>query len=260
MELQALALQAGAVLREAGELIRSIPHPAVTSKEGHANFVTEADVASQTFLLERLGPLFPQARFFAEEQEEHQLAPGWNWIVDPIDDTTNFIRRYRPSAISAGLVKDGEGMLGLVYDPWADELFSAVRGQGAFCNGNPIHAAEIPLENALFVFGTAPYHRELAEASFAVAKEVFLHCGDLRRCGSAALDLCYIAAGRCDGFFEAVLSPWDYAGASVILQEAGAHIGTVPGRAFTYQEPQPILAGTDALFRLLQEAAGKHLA
>ena len=180
--------------------------------------------------------------------------------MDPIDGTTNFIRRYRPSAISAGLVKDGEGMLGLVYDPWADELFSAVRGQGAFCNGNPIHAAEIPLENALFVFGTAPYHRELAEASFAVAKEVFLRCGDLRRCGSAALDLCYIAAGRCDGFFEAVLSPWDYAGASVILQEAGAHIGTVPGRAFTYQEPQPILAGTDALFRLLQEAAGKHLA
>ena len=136
MELQALALQAGAVLREAGELIRSIPHPAVTSKEGHANFVTEADVASQTFLLERLGPLFPQARFFAEEQEEHQLAPGWNWIVDPIDGTTNFIRRYRPSAISAGLVKDGEGMLGLVYDPWADELFSAVRGQGAFCTGS----------------------------------------------------------------------------------------------------------------------------
>ena len=259
MDLNQLAAQAGAVLRQAGELIRSIPHPAVYSKEGHANFVTEADMASQNFLLERLAPLFPQARFFAEEQEEHRLAPGWNWIIDPIDGTTNYIRRYRPSAISAGLVKDGKGILGLVYDPWAEELFSAVRGEGAFLNGEPIHAAEVPLESAVFVFGTSPYRRDLAEASFAVAKEVFLRCGDLRRCGSAALDLCYIAAGRCDGFFEAVLSPWDYAAAAVILQEAGAQIGTVPGRDFSFQEPQPILAGTPALFQVLREAAARRL-
>lgn len=251
------------VVRRAGEMVLSAHDIAAGTHEktSAADLVTEYDLAVEAFLKEQLPPLCPGSIFYGEEEAENaDPSRGWAFIVDPIDGTTNFIRRYRPSAISAGLVKDGEGMLGLVYDPWADELFSAVRGQGAFCNGNPIHAAEIPLENALFVFGTAPYHRELAEASFAVAKEVFLHCGDLRRCGSAALDLCYIAAGRCDGFFEAVLSPWDYAGASVILQEAGAHIGTVPGRAFTYQEPQPILAGTDALFRLLQEAAGKHLA
>ncbi len=259
MELTELVTQVEPILREAGTLIRSIPHPAVYSKEGHANFVTEADMASQKFLMEHLAPLLPDAHFFAEEQEKNTLAPGWNWIIDPIDGTTNFIRRYRPSAISVGLIRDGEGKLGLVYDPWSGELFSAVQGHGAFCNGEPIHAAQVPLENAIFIFGTAPYNREKVDASFAMAKELSLRCGDLRRCGSAALDLCYIAAGRCDGFFEAILSPWDYAAASVILEEAGAKIGTVPGKVFSYGEKQPILAGTPDMFALLQEVSSHHL-
>ena len=96
MELQALLEKAEPILRQAGELVRSIPHPAVHSKEGHANFVTEADMASQQFLMEHLSPLLPEARFFAEEQEENKMAPGFNWVIDPIDGTTNFIRGYQP--------------------------------------------------------------------------------------------------------------------------------------------------------------------
>ena len=172
MELEQLAQQAIAIVKQAGELIRSIPRPHVYTKEGHANFVTEADMASQRFLIERLSPLLPEAHFFAEEQEENKMAPGWNWVIDPIDGTTNFIRGYRPSSISVGLVKDGVGMLGIVLDPFAGELFSAVKGGGAFRNGEPIHVADIPLENALVAFGTAPYYQELKDATFAVAKEL----------------------------------------------------------------------------------------
>ena len=102
-------------------------------------------MASQRFLIEHLSPLLPEAHFFAEEQEENKMAPGWNWVIDPIDGTTNFIRGYRPSSISVGLVKDGVGMLGIVLDPFAGELFSAVKGGGAFRNGEPMHVADIPL-------------------------------------------------------------------------------------------------------------------
>ena len=265
MDLEQLARQAADSVRQAGELIQSIPRPQVYTKEGHANFVTEADMASQKFLIQQLSPLLPEAHFFAEEQEENTMAPGWNWVIDPIDGTSNFIRGYRPSSISVGLVKDGQPMMGLVLDPFAGELFSAVKGGGAFCNGQPIHTQETPVESALIVFGTAPYYRgrpeerHMVDATFSMAKELFLRCGDLRRSGSAAVDLCRVAAGRCDGFFELCLSPWDYAAGAVILQEAGAVIGTLPGQPFRYDQKQAILAGTKTLYPLLEQLAGKYL-
>lgn len=114
MDLQQLAKAAEAVLREDGAMVRSLPHPKVYTKEGHANFVTEADLASQKFLFQHLEPLLPGAHFFAEEQKEHKMEPGYNWVIDPIDGTTNFMRGYHPWAISVGLVRDGEGVLGLV--------------------------------------------------------------------------------------------------------------------------------------------------
>lgn len=260
MELDLLLDQAEAIIREAGALVRSMRHPRVYSKEGHANFVTEADIASQKFLMDRLAPLLPEAHFFAEEQEENDLTPGDNWIIDPIDGTTNFMRGYRPSAISVGLVRDGAGVLGLVYDPWADELFSARKGCGAFCNGEPVRTAEVPLENALIVFGTSPYYRDRADATFDTVKQLFLACGDIRRSGSAALDLCYVAAGRCDGFYESILSPWDYAAASVILEEAGAQIGTLGGAAFSYAGKQPIVAGSPVVYGAIREIAERSKA
>ena len=153
MDLESLARQAAEIVQQAGALVRGLEHPKVFTKEGHANFVTEADLASQKFLMERLAPLLPEAHFFAEEQEGNRLHPGFNWIIDPIDGTTNFMRGYRPCAISVGLVEDDVGVLGLVYDVWGDELFSAVQGEGAFLNGQSIHAAETPLDSALIVLG-----------------------------------------------------------------------------------------------------------
>lgn len=253
MEEKTLISQVISVARGAGELVLGIKKPQVTSKEGHANYVTEADVASQQYCISHLTPLVEGAHFFAEEQEENRLAPGYNWVIDPIDGTTNFMRGYRHSAISIGLVKDGEAVLGVVHNPYTGETFSAVKGEGAFLNDTAIQAAETPVANALVVFGTSPYYREKAEETFQIVKEIFLSCGDVRRSGSAALDLCYVAAGRCDGFFESLLSPWDYAAAAVIISEAGGRIGTAGEKPVTFEKKQPILAGSPEVFAFLQK-------
>ena len=130
-------------------------------------------------------------------------------------------------------------MLGIVLDPFAGELFSAVKGGGPSATGSPSTWRTSPWKTPLSAFGTAPYYQELKDATFAVAKELGVRCGDLRRSGSAAVDLCHLAAGQLDGFFELRLSPWDYAASTVILQEAGAVTGTAPGQAFTFEEKQP---------------------
>ena len=252
--LQKLALQVEQIARKDGELIRAIKRPEVFTKEGHANFVTAADLASQEFLMEELAKILPEAGFLAEEGEGGKLPEGLCFIIDPIDGTANFMRGCRRSAISIGLVSRGEGLLGVVLNFDSGELFSAVKDGGAFLNGRPIHAADTSLSESLLVFGSSPYYRELLDPTFAVVKKVFSQCGDIRRSGSAALDLCDVAAGRFDGFFEARLSPWDYAASSVVIREAGGQIFS--GRmGLSYERPCPICAGSGALFPKILEAA-----
>ena len=249
MELMELARQAEPILREAGELVRSMAHPKVYTKEGHANFVTEADLASQKFLLEHLSPLVPGAHFFAEEQKQNRMEPGYNWVIDPIDGTTNFMRGYRPSAISVGLVEDGQGVLGLVLDPWSGELFCGVKGQGAFCNGEPIQAARCPWRTPSWCSAPPPTAGTWRRPPSKWWRRSSCGAGTCGGPARRALDLCYVAAGRCDGFFEGRLSPWDYAAASVVLREAGARIGPSLG----FEEPQLILAGSGAVYQSLAE-------
>lgn len=256
MELMELLQKTADVARGAGGLILAIKKPEVSVKEGHSNFVTEADLASQRYCIGRLSGILPEAHFFAEEQEQNVLEPGYNWVIDPIDGTTNFMRGYRHSAVSIGLVKDGEGVLGVVYNPYTEELFAAARGEGAFLNGTPIRVSQTAMQDALIVFGTSPYYREKAAETFSVVQKIFLSCGDIRRSGSAALDLCYVAAGRCDGFYEGQLSPWDYAAASVILEEAGGRIETLDPYCFSYREKQPIVAGNPEVFAEIKKLAG----
>lgn len=252
--LRVLAEQTEQAVREAGEVVRSIRRPKVSAKEGHANFVTSADLASQRYLMEKLAALLPGAGFLAEEGEGSVLPDGPCWVIDPIDGTANFVRGCRRSAISVGLVSGREGLLGVVYNFDSGELFSAVKGGGAFLNGAPIRAAETPLVESLLVFGSSPYYRELLDPTFAVVKQLFCECGDIRRTGSAALDLCDLAAGRYDGFFEARLSPWDYAAASVVIREAGGEICS--GRmGLSYAKPAPICAGSGPLFARILAAA-----
>ena len=233
------------LIRECGLFIKNIDRSNINvdTKAGRANFVTNYDKKVQERLRSGLAEIVPDAHFIGEEGTSQAFSPyGKFFIVDPIDGTTNFIKDYRCSSISVALVVDGEAELGVVYNPYLDEMFSAQRGRGAFCNANPIHVSSAPLENALVIFGTSPYNEELKELTFRLAYEYYRKTVDVRRSGSAALDLCSVAAGRAELFYELRLSPWDYAAGALIVQEAGGMVSDVDGRELSYERPCSVVA------------------
>ncbi len=220
------------IIRRAGDLILNAEAFRVEAKEGHANFVTSVDEEVQRFLTAELKALLPESAVIGEETENEPLTDRLTWVIDPLDGTTNFIHDYRFSAISVALLKNREPIIGAVYQPYTKELFYAEKGQGASLNDAPIHVSSTPIEQALVGFGTAPYDAELAERSMQAALWFLQHSADVRRCGSAALDLAYVAAGRQDVYFELILRPWDYAAGALLVQEAGG--------CFTQPTMQPL--------------------
>ena len=178
-------------------------------------------MAVQGFLKRELLTLLPEADFFGEEGEHAALTQPWTFIVDPIDGTTNFVRRLHYSNISVALAHDGQVVYAVVYDPFADQLFSAQKDCGAFCNGLPIHVSDKDMAHAVFLCGSTIYDRSYTHRHFAILRHLYDRCLDYRRFASAALDCCMVACGRAEIFFECRLSPWDYAAGSLIAQEAG---------------------------------------
>ncbi len=239
-----------AVIRAAGDLMRRVPdevreHP--TEKAGSANFVTAYDVAVQEQLKTALAPLFPDAVFFAEEDGESRaaLGAGYTFIIDPIDGTTNFMCGYNTSAVSVGLMENGEPVFGAVYDPYRDEYFMATRGGGATCNGKPLRVSTRPLGRAIVSIGSAPYQKAfLAPTTMAMTAELFGVFADFRRSGSAALDLCHVAAGRTDAYCEPILAPWDFAAGSLILSEAGGLASNFRGEPLVQGRPNACVFGS----------------
>lgn len=202
----------------------------VLDKPGVKNFVTKYDVLVQNELKKRLSLLLPQAEFLCEESENPEnYSSEYVFVIDPIDGTTNFIKDYKMSCISVGLVKDHERYIGVVYNPYLDEVFYAQKGKGAYCNEAKIKVSNCPLSEGLVLFGTSPYYEELSKKSFELAYEYFKKAADIRRSGSAALDICSVAAGRAELYFELKLSPWDFCAASLILEEAGGKIEAYEG-------------------------------
>lgn len=209
------------IVRHAGEIIRRREDMIVEEKEGHANFVTTIDENVQAYLLEALHALRPDAVAIGEEKINDALTDAPTWIVDPVDGTTNLIHDYRASAVSIALLENREPVVGAVYNPYTDEFFYAKKGEGATLDGKPIHVSDFPLDKALVGFGTSPYNAELARVSLDMAHAFLLRAADIRRCGSAALDLAHLACGRHDVFFELNLKPWDYAAGALLVTEAG---------------------------------------
>jgi myo-inositol-1(or 4)-monophosphatase len=219
------------------------------SKEGTANFVTKYDYEVQEYLKHALGDLLPEAVIIGEEGEEEKLYHHkLCFIIDPIDGTTNFIFDNRHSAITVALMQEGKPIFGAVYNPYQDELFYACKGKGATLSrrsgDSKLTIRNLSLKKGLSCFGTSPYYRDLTDQSFELARKLFENSLDLRRTGSAALDLSYIAAGRFVLFAEYVLQPWDYSAASLIIEEAGGMICDLEGKALTYDKPSSVLAGT----------------
>jgi len=236
--------------REGAELILHARGILAESKTGHRDVVTEFDRRVQELVVERLREFLPQAGFVMEESEAQDALNGEHvFIIDPIDGTMNFVRHYNHSAISVAYASFGELLIGCVYDPFADEMFTAIKGQGAFLNGEPIHADTQPLSETLFCFGTSPYYPELTDETFRLARIAFDNCLDLRRLASAALDLCAVAAGRAGLYFELRLSPWDYAAGLLIVEEAGGRVCTIDGAPVpvSLDKPSVVAGGRQAL-------------
>lgn len=194
----------------------------IEDKGSSVNLVTKYDKLIQDFLFDELKKIIPDCNFLGEEGDGNKtLTDGYCFVIDPIDGTTNFIKGFQHSAISVGLAKDKELIIGVVLDPDLNNLFYAEKGKGAYLNGKKISVSDCTIENSLVLFGTCPYEHELAHKTFELTEKVFYKAIEVRRGGSAALDICYVASGKADLYFEMILRPWDWAGASVILSEAG---------------------------------------
>jgi myo-inositol-1(or 4)-monophosphatase len=195
------------------------------------NLVTDADHAAEQLIIGHIRARFPMHRFLAEEQGHVERSPSpYLWIIDPLDGTTNFAHGFPAYCVSIGLEYRGHCILGAVFDPSRDELFTAAEGSGAQLNGQPISVSDTRiLDHSLLVTGFAYDIRETARNNLDHFAKFALKTQGLRRTGSAALDLCYVAAGRFDGFWEVRLNPWDMAAGSVIVRQANGQLTDFSG-------------------------------
>jgi len=244
-----------AIVREAGKIVLSARNVADTVREKTSprDLVTQYDLLVQAFLKKELLLLLPEAGFLGEEEDEKAdfSQKEWVFIVDPIDGTTNFVQGFHNSCVSVGLSHFGQMEYGVVYNPYDGELYGAKRGRGAFLNGNPIHCQDHALDHSLLIFGSSLYYRELVPETLRLFELAFPLVQDIRRFGSAALDLCYLAAGRAGGFFECKLSPWDYAAGSLIAQEAGCLVTHIDGTRLDLFRKSSVLAGSPIAYQSL---------
>ena len=241
------------LLRQTGEIIRDEAALADVTVKGRANFVTRCDTGVQRFLQVEFARRWPDIQFFGEEDGCAAPDPaGRVFVLDPVDGTANLMHHFGHSAVSLALVERGESVLALVYNPFSDEMFTAVRGGGARCNGRPIRASAAPgLARSVVAVGTAPYERQYADANFAAFRRVYDRCEDIRRTGSAALDLAYVAAGRLEGYFERNLKPWDFAAGMLLVTEAGGRVSRYDGNAPYPLENTDVIAAAPAVYEEL---------
>lgn len=253
--------QITAVVRQAGDLLQGAhaSRDEIREKTGPRDLVTKYDVQLQALLQTRLTALLPGAGFLGEEG----FAAGrwqdyeWLFVVDPIDGTTNFIQGYRNSCVSVGLLHWGRPEYAVVYNPFDGELYTARRGCGAWLNGRPLQAPDRDLEHSLLLFGSGSYYRELVPESLRIFNAAFPLVQDVRRFGSAALDLCYLAAGRAGVFYECRLCPWDYAAGSLIAEQAGVLVTQLDGSALNLYDKGSVLAGVPTAYRALKACIEK---
>jgi len=187
-----------------------------------SDYVTSVDRKSEEIILRTIKSKFPDHLILAEESTKDSNTGQYRWIIDPLDGTTNFIHQYPVFSVSIALQHKDEIILGIVYDPLREELFTAEKGTGAFLNGISFGVSSLnELEGSLIATGFPFRKKEIIDDYLRLFKNIFYKVSDIRRAGSAAIDLAHVACGRCDGFFEIGLSPWDIAAGSLIIQEAG---------------------------------------
>ena len=232
--------------REAGQiLLEKFGKKINISFKGDINLVTEADLASEKLIIEKIRSYYPKHQILAEESGDSiAVVDGdkrWKWIIDPLDGTTNFAHGYPCFCVTIALERDGEIVVGATFDPTRGEMFSAEKGQGATLNNRQIRVSETEkLANALIVTGF-PYNFKEKESFAKHLTDFLLHSRGVRRDGAAAIDMAYVACGRFDGFWEEGLNPWDVAAGKLFIEEAGGKITYYDGAPFNVYTP-PICA------------------
>ncbi len=243
------------------------------SLKGKADYVTAVDLGISAYIKEGLKKIAPSVAFVTEEEDKH-VSSGERFILDPIDGTTNLVHGYKQSSISLAYYVNGRVEFGVVFSPFTYELFFAIKDKGAYFystrygiskllkigvenyDKNPLKVSSLSRNDAIVEFGAGSTKKHLADENFAIAKEVFVSCLDIRRICSTALSICYIASGRIEGYFEKVIKVWDYAASSLILEEAGGRISEWSGSPLKFVEPSSIIAGNvdtyDYLLNLLK--------
>ena len=253
---------------KAGRMILNNPDFTTHTKSGRRDLVTSKDLEIQKMLMQRLDILASPCRFLCEEDlfvdsalarikvvtDPKQINRGTCFIIDPIDGTANFVHGQQHSCTSIAMTVNGETRIGVIYDPYRQELFSACRGRGAWLNGHRLPVFDAPLKDAITVFGTAPYDESTNEPTFKLAHLLYELSADVRRTGSAALDLCWTACGRFGLYAELGLSPWDYAAGKLIAEETGCRVTDIKGQPLRWDAKPSILCGRPTSVREFLEA------
>jgi myo-inositol-1(or 4)-monophosphatase len=235
MDLEKIRQGVIKVSLEVGEFIRkegsAFDRSRIEQKTAFNNLVSYVDKEAETQLVTALKSLLPEAGFITEEGTvEQSKQQAYNWIIDPLDGTTNFLHGLPIFAISIGLVHNNQPILGVIYHIGRDECFHAIEGGPAYCNDRIIHVSAIEsLSGSLLATGFPYYHSEKRDLYLDIIKEFLTHSHGIRRLGSAAIDLAYVACGRLEGFFEYNLNPWDVAAGVFIVKQAGGKVTDFKG-------------------------------
>ena len=222
-----------------------------------SDFVTYVDRESEQLILNTIKDLFPGHHFLAEESLKDTDGHEYRWIIDPLDGTTNFIHSYPSFSVSIALEHNNEIILGVIFDPQKKELFTAEKGKGAFLNDQPIRISNITdISSGLVATGFPFKRKEMIDLYLQLFKNILFRVSDIRRAGSAALDLAHLACGRCEAFFEIGLSPWDIAAGVILIKEAGGMV-TDFGGGTDYLRTGNIVAGSPIVHpEILKEVKG----
>jgi myo-inositol-1(or 4)-monophosphatase len=241
--------------RKAGNVIAKhyeTPDSVETSQKGSNDFVTNVDKAAEAIIIETIRKSYPQHTIITEESGELEgTDQDVQWVIDPLDGTTNFVKRLPHFAVSIAVRIKGRTEVAVVYDPMRNELFTATRGQGAQLNGYRLRGSNArDLDGTIIATGFPFKAKQHATSYMNILGKMFTECADFRRTGSAALDLAYVAAARVDGYFEIGLKPWDFAAGELIAREAGALVCDFTG-GHNYMTTGNIVAGNPRVVKAM---------
>jgi len=240
--------------RIGGRVLQQWQSKFTAREKSPANLVTEADLASQEAIHSFIVNRFPDHKFLGEEGLDQQSGSSdYRWVIDPLDGTGNYVHRFPYYCVSIGLECQGQLIVGVIYDPTRDELFSAMKGSGAFLNGQRIHCSEVDKIPEAMCMASLPVKTTAESAAVGRFLKVISEAQSVQRSGSAALNLCYVASGRVDAFWSTSLKPWDMAGGVLIVEEAGGRVTQTGGGPFELEVPDLLATNGTTLHHSLSQ-------